>query len=101
MTVFALRTASTAPTRPRLGAAMGPSGVGGSVPLNLADGLDSPASGQVLVDGTGSRSLSRKQLPAWYTQNTGFSPAGPSGCWVRPSSSIPPSRQSGTNRLRG
>ncbi|HEX8870139.1 MAG TPA: ABC transporter ATP-binding protein [Lentzea sp.] len=53
-------------------AVMGPSGSGKSTLLNLAGGLDSPTSGQVLVDGTSLQSLSRKQLAAWRRKRIGY-----------------------------
>ncbi|MFJ5985130.1 ABC transporter ATP-binding protein [Lentzea sp. NPDC092896] len=53
-------------------AVMGPSGSGKSTLLNLCGGLDSPTSGQVLVDGTSLRSLSRKQLAAWRRKRIGY-----------------------------
>lgn len=53
-------------------AVMGPSGSGKSTLLNLAGGLDSPTSGQVLVDGTSLQSLSRKQLAAWRRRRIGY-----------------------------
>ncbi|MGW4207349.1 ABC transporter ATP-binding protein [Lentzea sp. NPDC004789] len=53
-------------------AVMGPSGSGKSTLLNLAGGLDSPTSGEVLVDGTGLRSLSRKQLAGWRRKRIGY-----------------------------
>ncbi|GLY51600.1 ATP-binding cassette domain-containing protein [Lentzea sp. NBRC 102530] len=45
-------------------AIMGPSGSGKQTSLNLADGLDSPAGGEVLVDATSLRSSSRKPQPS-------------------------------------
>jgi putative ABC transport system ATP-binding protein len=53
-------------------AVMGPSGSGKSTLLNLAGGLDSPTSGQVLVDGTSLQSLSRKQLAGWRRKRIGY-----------------------------
>jgi putative ABC transport system ATP-binding protein len=53
-------------------AVMGPSGSGKSTLLNLAGGLDSPTSGQVLVDGTSLQSLSRRQLAAWRRKRIGY-----------------------------
>ncbi|MFI6094208.1 ABC transporter ATP-binding protein [Lentzea sp. NPDC051213] len=53
-------------------AVMGPSGSGKSTLLNLAGGLDSPTSGQVLVDGTSLQECSRKQLAAWRRKRIGY-----------------------------
>ena len=53
-------------------AVMGPSGSGKSTLLNLCGGLDSPTSGQVLVDGTSLQALSRKQLAAWRRKRIGY-----------------------------
>ena len=53
-------------------AVMGPSGSGKSTLLNLAGGLDSPTSGQILVDGTSLQSLSRRQLAAWRRKRIGY-----------------------------
>ncbi|NGY60907.1 ABC transporter ATP-binding protein [Lentzea sp. NEAU-D13] len=70
--VTALDDVSLAVEPGELVAVMGPSGSGKSTLLNLAGGLDSPTSGQVLVDGTSLQSLSRKKLAAWRRRRIGY-----------------------------
>ena len=70
--VKALDDVSLAVEPGELVAIMGPSGSGKSTLLNLAGGLDSPTSGQILVDGTSLQSLSRKQLAAWRRRRIGY-----------------------------
>jgi putative ABC transport system ATP-binding protein len=53
-------------------ALMGPSGSGKTTLLNLMAGLDSPDSGQVVVDGEDITAMSRKQVASWRARHIGF-----------------------------
>ena len=53
-------------------ALMGPSGSGKTTLLNLIGGLDSPTSGDIVVDGEHIDRLSSGQLSHWRSQNVGF-----------------------------
>ncbi|QSB06240.1 ABC transporter ATP-binding protein [Natronoglycomyces albus] len=53
-------------------AVMGPSGSGKSTLLNLAGGLDSPTSGEVLVEGQNLQALSRRRLSALRRHSIGY-----------------------------
>ncbi|MFF2040362.1 ABC transporter ATP-binding protein [Kitasatospora sp. NPDC058170] len=53
-------------------AVMGPSGSGKSTLLTLAGGLDSPSTGQVLVEGTALGGLSRRKLAAVRCRSIGY-----------------------------
>jgi putative ABC transport system ATP-binding protein len=53
-------------------AVMGPSGSGKSTLLTLSGGLDSPTSGEVLVEGTALGTLSRKALAAVRRRSVGY-----------------------------
>ena len=53
-------------------ALMGPSGSGKTTLLNLIGGLDSPTSGDIVVDGEHIDRLSSGQLSQWRSQNVGF-----------------------------
>jgi len=53
-------------------AVMGPSGSGKSTLLQLAGGLDTPTSGDIYVEGTALRGLSRTALAALRRQSIGY-----------------------------
>ncbi|MFE6050114.1 ABC transporter ATP-binding protein [Kitasatospora sp. NPDC056446] len=53
-------------------AVMGPSGSGKSTLLTLAGGLDTPSSGQVLVEGVGLGDLNRKKLAQVRRRSVGY-----------------------------
>ena len=53
-------------------ALMGPSGSGKSTLLNLIAGIDTPDSGDLLVDGTDIGALGEADLAAWRAANVGF-----------------------------
>ena len=56
----------------RMVAVMGPSGSGKSTLLNLAGGLDTPTSGEVVVEGKVLRGLSRTALAALRRRSIGY-----------------------------
>ncbi len=51
---------------------MGASGSGKSTLLNLIAGIDTPLSGNIIVDGTDITQLSRSQLAHWRARNVGY-----------------------------
>lgn len=53
-------------------ALMGPSGSGKTTLLNLLGGLDSPSSGELVIDGQRIDKFSSNQLTRWRAQNVGF-----------------------------
>ncbi|MEM7629753.1 MAG: ABC transporter ATP-binding protein [Planctomycetota bacterium] len=53
-------------------ALMGPSGSGKTTLLNLIAGIDSPTSGQLIIDATDIANLSRNKLAAWRSAHVGY-----------------------------
>src|SRR6476619_8644714 len=53
-------------------ALMGPSGSGKTTLLNLMAGIDTPTSGEVIVNGRDISKMSEDQLAAWRTRNVGY-----------------------------
>ena len=53
-------------------ALMGPSGSGKTTLLNLIAGIDSPSSGELLIDGVDIGQLNRGQLTQWRRDNVGY-----------------------------
>lgn len=51
---------------------LGPSGAGKSTLLNVLGGMDSPTSGQILIDGKDIAQLNTKQLTTYRRQDVGF-----------------------------
>jgi putative ABC transport system ATP-binding protein len=70
--VHALRGVSLTVSAGELVAVMGPSGSGKSTLLNLAGGLDSPTSGEVLVEGVDLAHLNRHELAAVRRRSAGY-----------------------------
>ncbi|WP_204122682.1 ABC transporter ATP-binding protein [Lacticaseibacillus mingshuiensis] len=56
----------------RLTVILGPSGAGKSTVLNILGGMDSPSSGQVIIDGVDIATFSERQLTAFRRNDVGF-----------------------------
>lgn len=53
-------------------ALMGPSGSGKTTLLNMIAGIDSPSSGELMVNGNDIAHLSRAQITRWRSQHVGY-----------------------------
>lgn len=51
---------------------MGPSGSGKTTLLNLIAGIDTPSSGEILIDGRDIAGLSRAELTRWRAKHVGY-----------------------------
>jgi putative ABC transport system ATP-binding protein len=51
---------------------MGPSGSGKTTLLNLIAGIDTPTSGELIIEGVNLATLSRNELAAWRSSNVGY-----------------------------
>ena len=51
---------------------LGPSGCGKSTLLNIVGGIDSPDSGDIIIDGAAMRSMSEKQLTMYRREHLGY-----------------------------
>ncbi|WP_155286953.1 ABC transporter ATP-binding protein [Lacticaseibacillus zhaodongensis] len=58
--------------RGQLTVILGPSGAGKSTVLNILGGMDSPTSGQIVVDGKDIATYSARQLTTYRRQDVGF-----------------------------
>jgi putative ABC transport system ATP-binding protein len=58
--------------RGQLTVILGPSGAGKSTVLNILGGMDSPTSGQVLIDGQDIAQYSERQLTSYRRTDVGF-----------------------------
>lgn len=58
--------------RGELAVILGPSGAGKSTILNILGGMDSPTSGQILIDGVDIATFSERQLTAYRRTDVGF-----------------------------
>ncbi|TCJ28276.1 ABC transporter ATP-binding protein [Nocardioides jejuensis] len=70
--VHALRGVTVTASQGELVAVMGPSGSGKSTLLNLAGGLDTPSTGDVVVDGTSLVRLSQSRRAALRRTSVGY-----------------------------
>jgi len=67
-----LRTLSLTVPRSEFLALMGPSGSGKTTLLNLIAGIDTPTSGEIIVEGTNIVSLGESALAQWRAAHIGF-----------------------------
>lgn len=70
--VNALNSVSLEFNEGEFSAIIGPSGCGKTTLLNLIGGLDSPTSGEVIIDGTNITTLSSKDIIDFRLKNIGF-----------------------------
>ena len=70
--IHAVNDVSLEFTEGEFSAIIGPSGCGKTTLLNLLGGLDSPTSGEVIIDGTNITQLSSKEIIDFRLRNIGF-----------------------------
>src|SRR5690606_15094042 len=70
--VYALTDVNLSFERGEFTAVVGPSGCGKTTLLNMIGGLDTPSSGQVIINGTDLSTLSSKELINFRLHNIGF-----------------------------
>ena len=70
--VYALDGVSLSLEKGKIYVVLGPSGSGKSTLLNMIGGMDSPDSGQIIIDGQDITHLSKKEQTAYRRQNVGF-----------------------------
>lgn len=71
-TITAVKDCSFCVEREELVVILGPSGAGKTTILNLLGGMDSPSSGQILVDGSAIDQYTKKQLVHYRRLQIGF-----------------------------
>lgn len=70
--IVANRDINFAVEKGKLTVILGPSGAGKSTVLNMLGGMDSPTSGEIVVDGTNIASYNDKQLTKYRRNDVGF-----------------------------
>lgn len=71
-TIYANKEVSFGIEKGQITVILGPSGAGKSTILNILGGMDSPSSGEILIDGQDIANFSTKQLTAYRRLDVGF-----------------------------